>query len=155
MVKLITWDATSGRHKEKSHSEITVDVPTNQVGSGLDVFADNDGVPLFIGLLGAAFVPETYKEVMERLSPTIYFEFRELPETYEQVMTRLNPTIYFEFNGVTFVPGSYVAYDTQISNLGATIYYNDVTFVPGSYVAYDTQISNQGATIYFDDFPLV
>lgn len=151
MVKPITWDATSGRHKEKSHSEITVE-PTAEGG---DVFADNNGVPFFIGLLGNVYVPPTYEEVMERLSPTIYFEFSEIPETYEQAMRRLNPTIYFEFNDVTFVPESYVAYDTQISNLGATIYFDDVMFVPGSYVAYDTQISDRGATIYYDDFPLV
>ena len=149
-MKLLTWDATSGRHKETTHSEITVD--------GYDVIADNNGVPFPIGLLGNVYVPETYEEVMVRLSPTIYFRGDvPLPETYEQVMARLSPTVYFEFNGVTFVSGSYVVYDTQISNLGAMIYFdmNGVTFVPGSYVAYDTQISDRGATIYFDAFPLV
>ena len=149
MVKLLTWDATSGQHKETTHSEITFD--------GVNVIADNNGVPFPIGLLGNVYVPETYEEVMVRLSPTIYFEFDNVPETYEQAMRRLNPAIYFEFNDVTFVPGSYVDYDVQVSTLGATIYFDmdGVTLVPGSYVAYDTQISDRGATIYYDDFPLV
>lgn len=152
MVKLITWD--SGRHKEKSHSEITVE-PT---AGGGDVFADNDAVPFFIGLLGNVFVPETYEQVMVRLSPTIYFRGDvPLPETYEQVMRRLSPTIYFEFNDVSFGSTSYVDYDTQVSTLGATIYFDmdGLTFGSSSYVAYDTQISDRGATIYYDEFPLV
>lgn len=132
----------NGAQRASDDSGIAVDFDKPAFNSHVEVYGNASMYVRQIGVWNVELTPAQvgalanteYDELIATLGATIHFVDMQLgtplpPETYAGVIFRLNPDINWDWDGVIFGTSSYVAYNTQISNLGATVYFDEFPLI--------------------------